>query len=43
MRYNERSLYKVPGTRELVLLLRGVAGGLSVSMCSVPEVATAPE
>ena len=37
MQYNERSLYKVPGTRQLALLLRGVRGGLSVSMCSLPE------
>ena len=43
MQYNERSLYMVPGTRTLVLLLRGKAGGLSVSTCKLPHQKTASE
>jgi len=43
MVYNERSLYKVPGTDTLALLLRGVHGGLSVSMCTLPAVPTVPD
>jgi hypothetical protein len=42
MKYNERSLYMTPGTRNLVLLLRGEKGGLSVSTCTLPEVAVVP-
>lgn len=43
MRYNERSLYMIPGTRQLVLLLRGMKGGLSASLCDLPEVPTVEE
>ena len=39
MEYNERSLYLTPKTRNLVLLLRGKRGGLSVSTCTLPPVA----
>eukprot|EP00040_Diaphanoeca_grandis_P007239 m.40167 g.40167 ORF g.40167 m.40167 type:complete len:572 (-) comp18405_c0_seq1:41-1756(-) len=39
MEYNERSLYKIPGTRDLVLLLRGKSHALSVAMCTLPDVA----
>eukprot|EP01044_Picomonas_judraskeda_P020695 COSAG03_NODE_4671_length_1472_cov_361.297160_2_plen_181_part_01 len=40
MVFNERSLYMLPESRRLALLLRGVHGGLSVSMCDLPAVAT---
>jgi len=45
MRYNERSLYMIPGTRKLALMLRGVKGGESISMCELPRPAggIAPE
>lgn len=39
MLYNERSLYKVPGTRQIVNLLRGEHGSpknLSASVCTLP-------
>jgi hypothetical protein len=43
MVYNERSLYMVPRTRQLSLLLRGVHGGLSVSTCQLPSAVTVPD
>lgn len=43
MVYNERSLYMIPGTRQLALLLRGKPGGLSASICTLPAVATVPD
>lgn len=43
MVYNERSLYMTPNSRNLVLLLRGVRGGLSVSTCTLPDVPTVPD
>ena len=43
MQYNERSLYLVPGSRTLALLLRGVPGVLSVALCDLPAVPTVPE
>ena len=36
MHYNERSLYAVPGTRDLVLLLRGYPHALSAALCTLP-------
>lgn len=36
MKYNERSVYKIPGTRTLALLLRGGGHNLSVAMCDLP-------
>lgn len=41
MVFNERSLYMLPESRRLALLLRGVHGGLSVAMCDLPAVPTA--
>ena len=43
MVFNERSLYMVPDSRRLALLLRGVHGGLSVAMCDLPAVPTVPQ
>ena len=41
MVYNERSLYRVPGTRKLVNLLRGGgAHALYASTCEIPAVPT---
>lgn len=43
MVYNERSLYMAPGTRTLVLLLRGQKGALSASLCELPKVTVAED
>ena len=41
MVYNERSLYRIPGTRTLALLLRGGGHNLSVALCNdLPAVKT---
>jgi len=43
MVYKDRSLYMAPGTRTLVLLLRGQKGALSASLCELPKVTVAED